>query len=223
MASEFQEISLTPEISLTAIAPESFRVKLEDANQNDFVFAAVNNRPDLASDSQRQGRDSDSVDGADRSAPAESISAFEDEEDGFRTPTSSDYKIPEVEQCPPAPRRPKPISLSRTSPRVSGVRRGFRVYISDDIVESIFSSSFASDLLHQKNKKARKDDDGGEMKLWFRAFFRRSQRFQSSLLSPPTYEIVDRVDFLFQFLLRFATPEDWESSETILLVSLLIN
>ncbi|KAG6595321.1 Cyclin-dependent protein kinase inhibitor SMR3, partial [Cucurbita argyrosperma subsp. sororia] len=141
MASQFREISLTP---------ESFRVKLEDADQIEFIFA-VENRP-LTSESQQR---------CDSSAPEESllISAVDDE-DGCRTPTSSDYKIPLVEHCPPAPRRPKPMSLSRTSPRVSGVRRGFRVYISDEIVDSIFSSSFGSDFLQHKNKKSRKDDHG---------------------------------------------------------------
>ncbi|XP_031486174.1 cyclin-dependent protein kinase inhibitor SMR2-like [Nymphaea colorata] len=28
-------------------------------------------------------------------------------EDGYRTPTSSEYRIPEVLECPPAPRKPK--------------------------------------------------------------------------------------------------------------------
>ncbi|XP_038877666.1 cyclin-dependent protein kinase inhibitor SMR3-like [Benincasa hispida] len=140
MASEFQEISLTlpDQISFSAITPQpTFRL-----NQIDFIFS-LNNEPD-------------------RLAPAESISAVDDDDDGFRTPVSSDHKIPVVRHCPPAPKRPKPISLSRTSSmRASGVRRGFRVYISDEIVDSIF----CSDLLHQKSKKkARKDDDdnGGE-------------------------------------------------------------
>lgn len=30
------------------------------------------------------------------------------EDDGFRTPTSLEQKIPEAKQCPPAPRKPKP-------------------------------------------------------------------------------------------------------------------
>lgn len=148
MASGFQEISpLThPRISFTTITtPQSFRVNLNDAtNQIDFIFA-LNDDPPLASDSVS----------LDRSAPPDSIS---DDDDGFRTPTSSDHKIPVVQQCPPAPTRPKPISCSRTLPRTSGVRRGFRVYISDEIADSIF----CSDLLHQKTKKARKNGNGGE-------------------------------------------------------------
>ncbi|KAG6603657.1 Cyclin-dependent protein kinase inhibitor SMR3, partial [Cucurbita argyrosperma subsp. argyrosperma] len=150
MASGFQEISpLThPRISFTAITtPQSFRVNLNDAtNQIDFIFA-LNDDPPLASDSVSVSLD--------RSAPPDSIS---DDDDGFRTPTSSDHKIPVVQQCPPAPRRPKPISCSRTLPRTSGVRRGFRVYISDEIADSIF----CPDLLHQKTKKARKNGNGGE-------------------------------------------------------------
>ncbi|XP_022143885.1 cyclin-dependent protein kinase inhibitor SMR2-like [Momordica charantia] len=141
MASHFQEISLSPspQISLPSISPESFLLNLEDANnQIDFLFALNTN--------QQQARRDDSISADD---------------DGFRTPTSSDHKIPVIKQCPPAPRRPKPISCRsrRSSPRLaSGVRRGFRVYISDEIVESIFSSSFA----HQKMKKARRDDHEDE-------------------------------------------------------------
>lgn len=38
----------------------------------------------------------------------------EDEADeGFKTPTSSDHKIPVILQCPPAPRKPKPIPSRR--------------------------------------------------------------------------------------------------------------
>ncbi|KAK8685408.1 hypothetical protein V6N13_041410 [Hibiscus sabdariffa] len=32
-----------------------------------------------------------------------------DDEDGFKTPTSLEHKIPEPRQCPPAPRRPRPL------------------------------------------------------------------------------------------------------------------
>lgn len=141
MASEFQEISLTlpDQIPFSPITPQSFRL-----NQIDFIFS-LNTAPPQP---------------AHALAPPESISAVHDDDDndGYKTPISSDHKIPVLPQCPPAPRRPKPISLSRTlSPRASGVRRGFRVYIADEIVDSIF----CSDLLHQKSKKARKDDDNG--------------------------------------------------------------
>ncbi|KAL4298209.1 hypothetical protein GQ457_12G009670 [Hibiscus cannabinus] len=32
-----------------------------------------------------------------------------DDEDGFKTPTSLEHKIPEPRQCPPAPTRPRPL------------------------------------------------------------------------------------------------------------------
>lgn len=181
MASEFQEVShlTTPDqskISLSGrpITPESFRVNLQDADQIQFIFSVNDSQQQQQQPQACCDDDSDSVcflDGAttDRSS-ARSESSISADDDGFRTPTSSDHKIPVVEQCPPAPRRPRPISLSRTPSRVSGVRRGFRVVcVSDEIVGSIFSSGFdsVSDLLHQKTKKARKDDNGGEWNLLF--------------------------------------------------------
>ncbi|GMI96512.1 hypothetical protein HRI_003320500 [Hibiscus trionum] len=33
----------------------------------------------------------------------------DDDNDGFKTPTSLEHKIPEPKQCPPAPRRPRPL------------------------------------------------------------------------------------------------------------------
>ncbi|KAK8600204.1 hypothetical protein V6N13_059984 [Hibiscus sabdariffa] len=33
----------------------------------------------------------------------------DDDDDGFKTPTSLEHKIPEPKQCPPAPRRPRPL------------------------------------------------------------------------------------------------------------------
>uniref|UniRef100_A0A7N0TUA2 Uncharacterized protein n=1 Tax=Kalanchoe fedtschenkoi TaxID=63787 RepID=A0A7N0TUA2_KALFE len=33
------------------------------------------------------------------------------EEIGFRTPTSRDHRIPRSRSCPPAPRKPRPVSL----------------------------------------------------------------------------------------------------------------
>uniref|UniRef100_A0A7N0SVY1 Uncharacterized protein n=1 Tax=Kalanchoe fedtschenkoi TaxID=63787 RepID=A0A7N0SVY1_KALFE len=33
------------------------------------------------------------------------------EELGFRTPTSRDHRIPRSRSCPPAPRKPRPVSL----------------------------------------------------------------------------------------------------------------
>ncbi|KAK8512289.1 hypothetical protein V6N13_097059 [Hibiscus sabdariffa] len=33
----------------------------------------------------------------------------DDDGDGFKTPTSSEHKIPEPKTCPPAPTRPRPL------------------------------------------------------------------------------------------------------------------
>ncbi|CAN6483103.1 unnamed protein product [Victoria cruziana] len=50
---------------------------------------------------------------------AEEDGAGGEDEDGCRTPTSSEYRIPEVLECPPAPRKPKTESvLNRKRARV---------------------------------------------------------------------------------------------------------
>ncbi|KAA0032644.1 cyclin-dependent protein kinase inhibitor SMR3-like [Cucumis melo var. makuwa] len=149
MTSEFQEISPRPPLPLP-----DHQISLIRLDHIDFLFdsfsSSITTPPSLPSPS-------DSI----QDQPPVSISAVDDDEehsDGFTTPISSHHKIPVIPHCPPAPSRPKPISLSRTlSARASAVRRGFLVYISDEIVDSIFSD----DLLHHKSKKARKDDDNG--------------------------------------------------------------
>uniref|UniRef100_A0A0A0KZJ9 Uncharacterized protein n=1 Tax=Cucumis sativus TaxID=3659 RepID=A0A0A0KZJ9_CUCSA len=149
MASEFQEISPGP------LPLPDHQISLIRLDHIDFLFdsfSSISTPPNSLPSPSRSVQDQ----------PPVSISAVDDDDehnDGFTTPISSHHKIPVIPHCPPAPSRPKPISLSRTlSPRASGVRRGFLVYISDQIVDSIFSD----DLLHQKSKKkARKDDDNG--------------------------------------------------------------
>ncbi|KAJ7947652.1 cyclin-dependent protein kinase inhibitor SMR3-like [Quillaja saponaria] len=41
----------------------------------------------------------------------------DDGDDGLKTPTSSDHKIPVILQCPPAPRKSKPILKSKATKR----------------------------------------------------------------------------------------------------------
>ncbi|KAL4351927.1 hypothetical protein GQ457_06G007520 [Hibiscus cannabinus] len=75
----------------------------------------------------------------------------EEEDDGFKTPTSLDYKIPEMKQCPPAPRKPK-ANKRRASPSTS-TRGNLQLDVSQ-VVESWFPVSLVDDL-HRKVKRAR--------------------------------------------------------------------
>ncbi|KAG6762155.1 hypothetical protein POTOM_032642 [Populus tomentosa] len=76
-----------------------------------------------------------------------SVEAFQIEDDkddddgGFRTPTSLDRKIPVIFQCPPAPRKPKSLpSAKRKSPQ-----RRVLLDLSNEI-ESLFPPALAGDL-----------------------------------------------------------------------------
>ncbi|GAV69467.1 hypothetical protein CFOL_v3_12968 [Cephalotus follicularis] len=77
----------------------------------------------------------------------------EEENDGFKTPTSLEHKMPVIKQCPPAPRKPKPTKrkISSTAPR-----KKLLLDLSQE-VESMFPMPILVDL-HQKIKKARRED-----------------------------------------------------------------
>lgn len=82
-----------------------------------------------------------------------------EDDDGFKTPTSLDHKIPVIKQCPPAPRKPKP-PMKRRMPEIdqnNKVRRNLPFDILSEEVESIFPFPFFSDS--RCNKKARRDDE----------------------------------------------------------------
>lgn len=57
-------------------------------------------------------------------------------EDGFKTPTSLEHKIPPVTECPPAPKKPRESRKRKASPPPR-VRRGLRIDCSEEI-ESMF-------------------------------------------------------------------------------------
>ncbi|XP_039047625.1 cyclin-dependent protein kinase inhibitor SMR10-like isoform X2 [Hibiscus syriacus] len=71
--------------------------------------------------------------------------AMIDDDDGFKTPTSLDHRIPEMKQCPPAPRKPK------------ANKRNLQLDLSQ-VVDSWFPSSLVDDL-HRKVKKARTQEN----------------------------------------------------------------
>lgn len=78
----------------------------------------------------------------------------DENDDGFKTPTSLDHKIP-ITQCPPAPR--KPSSSTRKRRQISSnARRTLRLDLSRE-VESMFPQPIFDDL-HRKIKKARREN-----------------------------------------------------------------
>ncbi|GMI69777.1 hypothetical protein HRI_000647000 [Hibiscus trionum] len=80
------------------------------------------------------------------------------DDDGFKTPTSLDQKIPEMKQCPPAPRKPKAnkrrTSASTSTAAATASTCGNLQLDLSQVVESWFSASLVDDL-HRKVKKAR--------------------------------------------------------------------
>ncbi|XP_059663825.1 cyclin-dependent protein kinase inhibitor SMR10-like [Cornus florida] len=76
----------------------------------------------------------------------------EEDDDGFRTPTNLDQRIPIlVPQCPPAPRKPKSLPVTKRS---KAARRGILMELSKEI-ESLFPPALLADI-GGKMKKARK-------------------------------------------------------------------
>ncbi|KAH1090115.1 hypothetical protein J1N35_017372 [Gossypium stocksii] len=71
-----------------------------------------------------------------------------DDDDGFKTPTSKDSKIPaEPKQCPPAPRKPKPNKRKASSPTngSTAVRNPLLLDLSEEL----------DSLSHKVKKKTR--------------------------------------------------------------------
>ncbi|CAI9780124.1 unnamed protein product [Fraxinus pennsylvanica] len=79
-------------------------------------------------------------------------------DDGFKTPTSLDHKIPVIEQCPPAPKKTRPQPSTSTKRKASP--RALQFDYSTE-VESMFlaiSHDEDNDVV-QKMKKTRRDDE----------------------------------------------------------------
>lgn len=77
--------------------------------------------------------------------------------DDFRTPTSSDHKIPATTRCPPAPEKNRP-QRSRLKRQISpATRRSLRFDLSVEF-ESIFLSMAANNFQEPQTKKARRDE-----------------------------------------------------------------
>ncbi|XP_047957379.1 cyclin-dependent protein kinase inhibitor SMR3-like [Salvia hispanica] len=85
----------------------------------------------------------------DESGEAAATVSHDDDEDGFKTPTSSDHRIPPITECPPAPTKPRPppLRLKRKSSQPAEIESIFRSIATDQ-----------DDTQHRKIKKARTDD-----------------------------------------------------------------
>ncbi|KAL0347305.1 UNVERIFIED_CONTAM: Cyclin-dependent protein kinase inhibitor SMR3 [Sesamum calycinum] len=91
----------------------------------------------------------------------ESEKQIAEDDDGFKTPTSSDHRIPATTQCPPAPKKPRPQTskLKRKASPPPGARRSLQFDAATE-VESIFRQIPDQDNIEeQKIKKARREDD----------------------------------------------------------------
>ncbi|KAJ9180724.1 hypothetical protein P3X46_008936 [Hevea brasiliensis] len=85
------------------------------------------------------------------------LEATEGDNYGFKTPASLDHKIPAIKQCPPAPRKPRPVLSTKRKVSSPNIRRSLQLDLSQQ-VESLFPRPILADL-YQKMKKARRDND----------------------------------------------------------------
>ncbi|KDP44228.1 hypothetical protein JCGZ_05695 [Jatropha curcas] len=86
----------------------------------------------------------------------EEVKINQDDDDGFKTPTSLDQKIPIILPCPPAPRKPKSLP---TNKRKSLAPPGRRVLLDlSNEIESLFPPSLRADL-GGKIKKTRQENE----------------------------------------------------------------
>lgn len=108
-------------------------------------------QPELQDDEEKKGIEKDKK----KHKCSGELKAMVDDDDGFKTPTSMDHKIPEKKQCPPAPRKPK-ASKRKASPSASASASICSV---SEEVESWLAAALVDDL-HRKTKKARRQENG---------------------------------------------------------------
>ncbi|KAK4419080.1 hypothetical protein Salat_2320800 [Sesamum alatum] len=122
---------------------------------------------DGADDDQKKEEELEEVKNDDETEKAtvssrEAEKQIAEDDDGFKTPTSSDHRIPASTQCPPAPKKPRPQTskLKRKASPPPGARRSHQFDASSTEVESIFRPIPDQDNIEeQKIKKARREDD----------------------------------------------------------------
>ncbi|KAF3454716.1 hypothetical protein FNV43_RR05164 [Rhamnella rubrinervis] len=86
----------------------------------------------------------------------EEFGPVQDDDNGFKTPTSLDQKIPVALKCPPAPRKPKslPSSTIKTTKRKAHGHRRVFLDLSCEI-ESLFPPTLVAGFGGKIKKKAR--------------------------------------------------------------------
>lgn len=83
----------------------------------------------------------------------EEFKVVEDDDSGFKTPTSLDKKIPVPLKCPPAPRKPKSLPSSTMKRKAHRHRRVFLDLSSE--IESLFPPALVADFGGKIKKKFR--------------------------------------------------------------------
>ncbi|KAK6926964.1 hypothetical protein RJ641_008683 [Dillenia turbinata] len=116
----------------------------------------------------------------------------EEEEEGIKTPTSTDHKIQRILECPPAPRKPKPKSLQVTRRRSSAnsCRRQIFLNLSNEI-DSLFPlavrASFSSKIRKVRKEDVRCVEHWGGIDFWEEMWDILSMDFPTGvMMNPPT-------------------------------------
>ncbi|KAF5476025.1 hypothetical protein F2P56_007772 [Juglans regia] len=142
--------------------------RFEDHDYYDHDHAMAMDVPELRQrieqeDREKKGEEEEDQD-CDVSVPAVvckrlclgELVKVEEDDDGFKTPTSLDNKIPGIKQCPPAPRPNKQLPMKRKSSIV--LKKPPQPLNLLEEIEALFPLRIVSDL-HRKIKKARRDDE----------------------------------------------------------------
>ncbi|XAR68951.1 hypothetical protein NMG60_11000375 [Bertholletia excelsa] len=125
----------------------------------------ANGCPETASsqDSEEQGSDreeaTDSTEDPETETTFLGNSEVAESDDGFRTPTSSDHKIPTAKHCPPPPKKPRIRFPSKRKASLLPPLISQNVLLLDlsKEVESMFPPTLREDL-GRKIKRARRED-----------------------------------------------------------------
>ncbi|KAL1813197.1 hypothetical protein DCAR_0625494 [Daucus carota subsp. sativus] len=117
--------------------------KHEDKSSDNIATICASNQKALVLSSSKQQCTSSNNDDLD----------LNDDNDGFRTPTSLDHRIPVMKQCPPPPRKRSVSSRKRKIPSPLLMRTTLQLLdVSQELIESMFPPR--EDKSH-KIKKAR--------------------------------------------------------------------
>ncbi|KAH6802560.1 hypothetical protein C2S51_034006 [Perilla frutescens var. frutescens] len=136
-------------------------ISSESHPQDSETAAEERERENLEAD--HQNKPDEEIKSEDEPEPDKATASHRESEDddGFKTPTSSDHRIPAITQCPPAPKkfRPPPSKLKRKAASPPASSRSIELDSSAE-VESIFCPIVKDqdDTQQHKIKKPRTDD-----------------------------------------------------------------